>query len=118
MRASNSARLFVSLWIVSASPTIAPTVMRGLSEAYGSWKMICMSRASARSSSLLARVTSLPSNQTSPEVGSIRRRMQRPVVLLPQPDSPTRPSVSPATRSKLTPLTACTPRPRGRTGRP
>ena len=34
--------------------------------------------------------------------------MQRPVVLLPQPDSPTRPSVSPASRSKLTPLTACT----------
>ena len=81
---------------ISASPTIAPTVMRGLSDAYGSWKMICMSRASARSSSLPARVTSLPSNQTSPEVGSIRRRMQRPVVLLPQPDSPTRPSVSPA----------------------
>ena len=33
-----------SLWMVSASPMIAPTVMRGLSEAYGSWKMICMSR--------------------------------------------------------------------------
>jgi hypothetical protein len=29
-------------------------------------------------------------------------------VLLPQPDSPTTPSVSPACRSKLTPLTACT----------
>ncbi len=70
--------------------------------------MICMSRASARSSSLPARVTFAPSNQTSPEVGSIRRRMQRPVVLLPQPDSPTTPSVSPAARSKLTPLTACT----------
>jgi hypothetical protein len=57
---------------------------------------------------LAGAVTSLPSNQTSPEVGSIRRRMQRPVVLLPQPDSPTRPSVSPAIRSKLTPLTAWT----------
>ena len=34
-----------SPWMISASPTIAPTVMRGLSEAYGSWKMICMSRA-------------------------------------------------------------------------
>jgi hypothetical protein len=57
---------------------------------------------------LLARVTSFPSNHTSPEVGSSRRRMQRPVVLLPHPDSPTRPSVSPAVRSKLTPLTAWT----------
>ena len=34
--------------------------------------------------------------------------MQRPVVLLPQPLSPTTPSVSPAARSKLTPSTACT----------
>ena len=41
------------------------------------------------------RATSRPSNQTSPAVGSIRRSTQRPVVLLPQPDSPTRPSVSP-----------------------
>ncbi len=40
-------------------------------------------------------VTSCPSKVTSPEVGSISRRMQRPVVDLPQPDSPTRPSVSP-----------------------
>ena len=41
-------------------------------------------------------VTSAPLNQTSPELGSISRRMQRPVVDLPQPDSPTSPSVSPA----------------------
>jgi hypothetical protein len=32
------------------------------------------------------RLTSAPLNQTSPELGSIRRRMQRPVVDLPQPD--------------------------------
>ncbi len=30
------------------------------------------------------------------------------VVVLPQPDSPTRPSVSPSRMSKLTPSTACT----------
>ena len=46
--------------MTSASPTIAPTVMRGFSDAYGSWKMICMSRASARSSSLPSAVTFLP----------------------------------------------------------
>ena len=31
----DSARLLASLWMISASPTIAPTVMRGLSDAYG-----------------------------------------------------------------------------------
>ena len=34
--------------------------------------------------------------------------MQRPVVVLPQPDSPTRPSVSPRRIVKLTPSTART----------
>ena len=33
MRASYSAGEFASRWIVSASPMMAPTVMRGLSEA-------------------------------------------------------------------------------------
>ena len=41
------------------------------------------------------RVTFRPSKVISPEVGSIRRSTQRPVVDLPQPDSPTSPSVSP-----------------------
>jgi hypothetical protein len=53
-------------------------------------------------------VTFLPSNQTSPAVGSIRRRMHRPVVDLPQPDSPTSPSVSPALISNEMPSTAWT----------
>src|SRR5262249_740818 len=70
--------------------------------------MICMSRHSARSSVRLRAVTFVPSNHTSPEVGSIRRRIQRPVVDLPQPDSPTKPRVSPAPTSKLTSLTAWT----------
>ena len=48
--------------------------------------------------------------------------MQRPVVVLPQPDSPTRPSVSPRRRVKLTPSTArispaCRPRSPLRTGK-
>ena len=55
---------------------------------------------------------------TEPAVGSMRRSMQRPVVDLPQPDSPTSASVSPGATSKLTPLTACTTtwRPCSRTG--
>ena len=40
--------------------------------------------------------TSCPSNRTVPESGSTRRRIERPVVDLPQPLSPTSASVSPA----------------------
>src|SRR5256885_17248917 len=43
-----------------------------------------------------------------PEVGSTSRRMQRPRVLLPEPDSPTNPKVSPARMSNETPSTART----------
>ena len=38
---------------------------------------------------------SRPSKMTLPPVGSSSRVISRPVVDLPQPDSPTRPSVSP-----------------------
>ena len=48
-------------------------------------------RAAARAAS-----SSTPSNQTAPEVGSTSRRMPLPTVVLPQPDSPTSPSVLPA----------------------
>src|ERR1051326_1171395 len=51
---------------------------------------------------------SVDSNVIVPDVGSIRRRMQRPTVVFPDPDSPTRPSVSPGATSKLTPSTALT----------
>src|SRR5262245_23101186 len=43
-----------------------------------------------------------------PAVGSISRRAVRPTVDLPQPDSPTRPRVSPRLIVKLTPSTAKT----------
>ena len=39
-------------------------------------------------------------------VGSYRRSRVRPVVVLPQPDSPTRPRVSPLRMAKLTSSTA------------
>src|SRR5215468_9023386 len=51
---------------------------------------------------------SVPPTSTDPEVGSIRRSTARPAVVLPQPDSPTRPSVSPTPMVKLTPSTAWT----------
>src|SRR5207237_89453 len=49
-----------------------------------------------------------PRNMTRPDVGSVKRRIARPKVVLPQPDSPTRPKVSRSRISKLTPSTART----------
>src|SRR5262245_22484380 len=70
--------------------------------------MICISLRRARSARLSMAVTALSWKRTSPEVGSMRRRIDRPVVDLPHPDSPTRPRVSPAMMSKVTSSTACT----------
>ena len=43
-----------------------------------------------------------------PAVASIRRMIARDSVVLPQPDSPTSPSVSPSSIESVTSLTACT----------
>ncbi|MNL09265.1 hypothetical protein D3C87_1300190 [compost metagenome] len=51
-----------------------------------------------------------PANSIVPLWASTRRSSERPVVDLPQPDSPTSASVSPGYRSKLTCSTACTRR--------
>src|SRR5487761_182852 len=51
---------------------------------------------------------SSPMNSIVPAVGSRRRIMVRPSVDLPQPDSPTRPTVSPFLMSRSTPSTAWT----------
>ena len=51
---------------------------------------------------------SRPSKVIFPPVGSSSRVSSRPVVLLPQPDSPTIENVSPRLTAKFTPSTACT----------
>ena len=107
-RSSRSLADEASLWMMKASPRIAPTVMRGLSEANGSWNTIWMSRRIARRSSPSRPSTFLPSKTISPSEGSIRRITQRAVVDLPQPDSPTSPSVSPRFTANETPSTAWT----------
>src|SRR5262245_66332550 len=65
-----------------------------------------------RSSSSEAATRSFPSKRMRPPTmrpgGSTRPRIEKPVTVLPQPDSPTRPSTSPAATSKLTPSTART----------
>ena len=75
---------------------IEPTVLRGFSDEYGSWKIICTSRCSALRRSPLRLRDVLALEQDLPEVGSSSRTSSRAVVLLPQPVSPTIPSVSPA----------------------
>ena len=52
--------------------------------------------------------TSSPLNNTVPEFGSINRRIARPAVDFPQPDSPTRPKASPGATENETPLSAWT----------
>ena len=56
-------------------------------------------------------VMSVPPNVTVPLVGSWSRMSSRPSVDLPQPDSPTMPSVSPRRTARETPSTAWTTSP-------
>ena len=95
----------------SGSAIEKPTVRRGSSEANGSWKTIWMSRRSGRTSDGGRRAMSraVRTRCCRPST-STRRSSERPVVDLPQPDSPTSASVSPAARSKLTFSTAWTRR--------
>ena len=62
----------------------------------------------SRSSAAEVRATSCPRNHTSPDVGWIRRSTALAVVVLPLPDSPTSPNVSPASIVRLTSSTART----------
>ena len=94
--------------IVSGSITMSRTLRRGFSDEIGSWKIICIRVRAERMSFCDMCVRSLPSKTIEPDVGRGSCMIARPVVLLPQPDSPTRPSVSPRRRSKLIPDTALT----------
>ena len=76
----------------SGSAMISPTVMRGLSERVGVLEDHLHAPAHlAHASAATGRVMSSPSNTMLPAVGCSSCSTQRPVVVLPQPDSPTRP---------------------------
>ena len=79
--------------------------MRGESDPKGSWNTICMSRRNGRICLNFKPWISLPRKTIGP-FEEISRRMARPSVVLPEPDSPTTPSVSPLRISTLTPSTA------------
>ena len=70
--------------------------------------MICILRRSRRSSPSSSVASRVPSKRPCPRSACRAAGCVRPVVVLPQPDSPTSPSVSPRRSSKLTPSTACT----------
>ena len=75
----------------SASRTLRRTVQRGSSEPNESWKTGCTVRRRRGSSGS----NGWPSSTIEPAVGAVRPRMHRPSVVLPEPDSPTMPRISP-----------------------
>ena len=87
-------------------------VIAGFSDEYGSWKTTWMSVASLRRRLREMLLIVSPRKVMAPPVTGARPRMARPMVVLPEPDSPTRLRVSPAARSKETPLITrvCLPR--------
>ena len=111
---SRAARHGTPRWRTTFSAICVPTVSTGLRLVIGSWKIIEMRWPRRRFiASSLSAVSSSPSKRIEPEAMrpvslGIRRRMDSAVTDLPQPDSPTMPSVSPRASSNDTPSTART----------
>src|SRR3954454_12621405 len=99
-------------WARSVSRKWSETRMSGLSRVIGSWKISpSFGPRSARSCRRGIVTRSCPSNSTEPlrfAASGRSPRTPRPSVDFPQPDSPTRPSVSPRLMSNDTPSTART----------
>src|SRR3970282_1582158 len=70
-RSRRSFRDLASPWITMGSAMMAPMVIRGFREAYGSWKIICMRRRMRRISPAFMRVRACPSKTTSPAGGLV-----------------------------------------------
>src|SRR5437016_11101118 len=81
---------------------IVPTRILGSSEECGSWNMSCRSRRLRRSSPPCSLDTSTPPRVTAPELGRSSATIILPIVVLPHPDSPTRPKVVPVGTEKDT----------------
>ena len=100
-------------WAWMASIICVSTRNTGFSVAIGSWKIIAMRRPrTERQASALLPPRSWPSSRMRPPTcrpgGSIRPMIDRPVIDLPEPDSPTRPSTWPRRTVKETSCTART----------
>ena len=94
--------------MLSGSRMMEPTRILGSSDEYGSWNINCRSRRCRRNSPPLSAEMSWPFSSTEPESGRSSATTTRPIVVFPQPDSPTRPNVSPAATVNETVETACT----------
>ncbi len=105
-RCSCCARLSSGWCTASPSAMICCTVIRGFSEELGSWNTTWMRWRSGNNWRRDSWCSGWPSNQTSPRE-AISRSSASPVVLLPDPDSPTSPRLSPRRRLKLRPESTC-----------
>ena len=108
----------------SGSAIDVATRARGFSEENGSWNTSPIRRRNARAADPLAPNTSVPSSVAVPPSGRANPVNAAATVDLPEPDSPTSPSVAPRRTVNDTSRTACTvDRPTGvdtvkRTSRP
>lgn len=90
-----SVRDVASLCMMIPSPTMLPTDIRGSSEPYGSWKMICARLRISRRFFPLRPLISSPSNLTVPADAFCSCNSALPNVVFPLPLSPTSPRHSP-----------------------
>src|ERR671936_2957805 len=114
---SSAARAVAALRLIpkcvsSGSRSWRPIVSTGFRLVIGSWKIIAICRPRTRRSARWLRLRrSRPSKRAVPErtrpARGSRPRRARAVTLLPQPDSPTIPRVSPGPMSNEIPFTAC-----------
>src|SRR5918999_4906818 len=113
-RAWSRASAALTSWCARTASTICVSMRStGFSVIIGSWNTMAMrAPRTLRSSSSASPTRSVPSKRIRPPTmrpgGSTSPRIENPVTVFPQPDSPTRPSTSPARTSKLTPSTART----------
>ncbi|CPU67583.1 Uncharacterised protein [Mycobacteroides abscessus] len=88
----------------------------GLKLVAGSWNTNPMRGRTGRSSRSLTPFISTPSTRNDPPVTRVRPATARANVVLPEPDSPTRPSTSPGRMVSETSSTAVKPGRRRRPG--
>ena len=97
-------------WISRGSAIASPTAIRGLRQARGSWNTIWMRRRARRRGWPRRLSRSTPCRRTAPPRTGARPIRARQRVLLPQPEAPTSPTVSPPCSCRLTPSTALSQR--------
>ena len=91
---------------MSGSATFCAIVSSGLKLVAGSWKTKPSSLRRGRNSRSRTPSISVPSTRSDPSATGVRPAIARPIVVLPEPLSPTRPSTSPGAIVKLTRSTA------------